>query len=186
MNDAITPSFLIAPPNLPDQDFKNAVVVMTAHESEGSMGFIISQPTHLTIHQMLEDLAIKSQIDDRTVLLGGPAGRNQGFVMYEHEKDSPIAPGMSLCPKISISPSLQILQQAAKGEMPGRFELILGYAGWGPGQLQCELDEGEWLHTSFFEEMMFDVPFFERWRHAYEHIGISPYAFVNVPGGAQA
>jgi len=186
MQEIIAPSFLAAPPTLLDANFQNAVIAVAVHESEGAMGFIISRQSNLTLYELLKDLSIEPKIPDQPVLYGGPVGKNSGFVLYEHTPGDPITSGFSLCDNISISPSRDLLEKAARGEMPGRFELVLGYAGWGPGQLESELLQGAWLHMPVFPEVVFDVPVTERWNHAFLQMGISPMRFVSVPGGAQA
>ncbi len=186
MSHHIAPSFLAAPPSLVDDIFKNAVIAVAMHQDEGAMGFIISRQTELSFHELLEDLSIKAKVADRTVLYGGPVSKNSGFVLYEHRANKPLTPGLFLCDTISITPSRELLDKAAAGKLPGRFELILGYAGWGPGQLETELCGGGWLNTPFYPEIMFDVPLSERWNHTFSQVGVSPYAFMTVPGGAQA
>jgi putative transcriptional regulator len=74
----------------------------------------------------------------------------------------------------------------ARGELPGRWDLLLGYAGWGPGQLAGEMQRGGWLHADFDPALVFDVGVEQRWEESYRRLGISPVAFQNVPGGAQA
>ena len=63
---------------------------------------------------------------------------------------------------------------------------MLGYAGWGPGQLDDELKRGGWLHAELDAEMLFNLDIEERWDEMYNHLGVSPFGFMNVPGGAQA
>lgn len=150
------------------------------------MGFIISRYTNLSFYELMQDLNIKPKVRDRKVIFGGPIARNSGYLLYEHEKDKPLASGLYLSDTMSISPSKDLLEVAAAGELPGRFELILGYSGWGPGQLESEVASGGWLHTPFFPEVVFDVAIDERWNYAYTHFGLTPFGFISVPGGAQA
>ncbi len=186
MNKNLYPGFLVAPPNLNDPYFKHAVVGLTSHEPEGSMGFILSHTLNVTLHELLADLSIVPHIPDRQVLFGGPMSKNSGFVVYEHPKEQPVAMGLLLADDMSVSPAREALEMAAEGKLPGRFELILGYSGWGPGQLDKEIHSGGWLHTPYFPELIFDVPMSERWQYAYECLGVSPFSFVSVPGGAHA
>jgi putative transcriptional regulator len=181
-----SPEFLIAPPSLADPNFKEAVVLICVNESEGAMGFILNRPSGLKLHEILKDLEIDPVIGDREVLAGGPVSNYAGFVMYEHPEDAPLAPGIEITKSISITPSLEVLQKAALNEMPGRFELLLGYAGWGPGQLDNEMNRGGWLHCDFESELLFNVPVEKRWEEIFARLGVSPLAFINVPGGAQA
>jgi putative transcriptional regulator len=182
----LSPGFLIAPPPLADPNFDRSVVLLTAHEEDGSMGFIINRQSDISLHALLVELDIQPTIADRFVLIGGPVGGAAGFVLYEHDDGRPLAPGIEVSRGLSITPAKDILERGAKGELPGRFDLILGYAGWGPGQLDDELERGGWLHAPFDAELLFDVPMASRWDETYARLGVSPLGFINVPGGAQA
>jgi len=182
----MVPALFAAPPTLSDPNFQNSVVVMTSQEKEGTMGFIINNASKLSFHALLEDLRIKPKIPDRNVLMGGPLSKESGFVIYEHRKNKPISAGIRVNDWVSISPSREILEMAAKGKLPGKFELILGYAGWEPGQLEQEMSAGGWFYTPFFKDIVFSVPMHQRWEQTYRQIGVSPLGFTTVPGGAQA
>lgn len=186
MHEKIAPSFLTAPPSLVDPNFQKAVIAVAIHEGDGAMGFIISRQTHFGLHELLGDLDITPKVRDQPVLFGGPVSKNAGFILYEHAPRQPLTDGLVLCDTISISPSRDLLEMAAKGQLPGRFELILGYSGWGPGQIEEEIRSGGWLHTPLFNEVVFDVPVPERWEYTFAQVGVSPLGFIRVPGGAHA
>ena len=180
------PGFLLAPPSLTDPNFGRSVVLLAAHEGSGAMGFVINRPGKIQLHALLEDLSMKPSIEDRQVLIGGPVQGFSGFVLYEHPADEPAGPGITISPTVSVSPSRDVLEKAVQGQLSGRFELLLGYAGWGAGQLDHELDHGGWLHTEFDPEILFDVVVDDRWCELYDRIGIDVGALISVPGGAQA
>lgn len=182
----LAPGFLVAPPSLSDPNFDRSVVLLAAREPAGAMGFIINRPSEMKLHLLLTDLDIVPTIEDRVVLIGGPVNGYSGFVLYEHRPEQPLADGISLSPTISVTPSRDVLDQAATGKLPGRFELLLGYAGWGPDQLDDELARGSWLHAPFDPELLFEVPVAERWAETWARLGVDPAGFVTVPGGAQA
>lgn len=182
----LAPGFLLAPPPLSDPNFDRSLILLAAHEESGAMGFIINRASEMKLHLLLGELDITPTIDDRVVLIGGPVNGYSGFVLYEHEAGQPAGPGVEVSPTISVSPSRDVLELAATGKLPGRFELLLGYAGWGPDQLEQEMSCGSWLHAPFDAELLFDVPLEERWEETWTRLGISPFGFVNVPGGAQA
>jgi putative transcriptional regulator len=184
--DQLAPGFLVAPPPLEDPNFDQTLVLLAAHESTGSMGFVVNRTSEMSLHVLLRELEIEPKVADRAVIAGGPVSGFSGFVMYEHEESSPLAPGIEISPKISISPSRELLEAAARDEIPGRWDLLLGYAGWAPEQLETELGRGSWLHSSFDPELLFDVDIEHRWEEAYERLGINAMAFMMVPGGAQA
>lgn len=185
-DDQLAPGFLVAPPALGDPNFDQSVVLLLSHDDSGSMGFVINRYADMGLHDILESLEIAPALPDRVVLSGGPVSRYAGFVLYEHEPGEAPFPGLVASPTFAVSPSRDLLQLAAEGRWPGRFELLLGYAGWGPGQLAQELEAGSWLHAAFDEELLFDVPVAQRWHEAWARLGIHPTGFMSVPGGAQA
>lgn len=184
--DRLAPGFLLAPPPLSDPNFDRSLVLLAVHESGGSMGFVVNRPSEIRLHQLLKELEIGAIVEDRSVLIGGPVSGFSGFVLYEHDESRPRGPGLEVSSTVSISPSRELLEAAAKGELPGRFELLLGYAGWAPLQLESELERGSWLHAPFDAELLFDVAMEQRWEETYARLGVNPDSFVNVPGGAQA
>lgn len=183
----MTPSMLIAPPTLIAPPFNESVIVLAGHQKNCSLGFILNRPIGITIGELMNDDGdFDPMLTDKPVLFGGPVEKNSGFVMYEHRKKKPLAPGFMLTDNLSISPARSLLEDAAAGRLPGQFELLLGYASWNKGQLNRELSRGDWLHTPFSIDLIFDVPHEDRWQRSYEHLGILPFAFQHVPGGAQA
>jgi putative transcriptional regulator len=182
----LAPGFLIAPPTLNDPSFARALVVLAIHETDGSMGFIVNRTGEMTLKTLLDELEITSSVPDRPVLLGGPVSSYSGFVLYTHDEETPLAPGIRVSSTISVSPSRELLERAARGALPGRFELVMGYAGWGPGQLDAELERGGWLHSAFDAEVLLDIPSDRRWDEVYQRLGVLPEEFISVPGGAQA
>ena len=184
--DGLAPGFLLAPPPLADPNFDRSLVLLAVHDSGGSMGFVVNRRGDIRLHQLLKELDIEATVEDRDVLIGGPVSCGSGFILYEHDQSRPRGPGIEVCSTVSLSPAREVLEAGAAGELPGRFELLLGYAGWGPLQLDSELARGAWLHAPFDAELLFDVALAERWHETYARLGVSPEAFVHVRGGAQA
>lgn len=187
MKDSMTPSILVAPPALLAPPFNESVIILAGHQKNGSLGFILNRPIGITISDLMGDQSSHDPIHtDKLVLFGGPVEKNSGFLIYEHAKNKPLAPGFMVNNTLSISPARSLLDEATKGNLPGRFELLLGYASWSKGQLNRELSRGDWLHTSLSLDLVFEIPHEDRWLHSYEQLGITPYAFIHVPGGAKA
>ncbi len=183
---SLAPGFLLAPPSLNDPNFDQSVVLLAAHEGSGAMGFVINRPGKIQLHTLLADLELTPTIDDRDVFIGGPVQTFSGFVVYEHPSDEPAGPGIAISPTVSVSPSREVLEKAVQGQLSGRFELLLGYAGWGAGQLDDEIDNGGWLHADFDADILFDIAAANRWTELYDRLGIDAGAMISVPGGAQA
>jgi putative transcriptional regulator len=187
MIDSLTPSMLVAPPSLLSPPFNESVIIIAGHQSQGSLGFILNRPIGITIKDLMENADKHDPIHiDKPVLFGGPVDKNSGFIMYEHDDDHPLAPGFMITKNLSISPSRKLLDDAALGNLPGRFDLMLGYSSWSKGQLSRELSRGDWLHMPFSLDLVFDTPHEERWLKSFEQMGISPFVYMHVPGGAQA
>jgi putative transcriptional regulator len=187
MAEKMTPSFLIAPPWLTNELFQESVIILAGHQKNGSLGFILNRPIGIAIKDLME-LKVKCDpiLTERPVLFGGPVEKNSGFIMYEHSSKKPLAPGFMLSTTLSISPARKLLEEGVLGRLPGRFELLLGYASWTKGQLQKELSEGAWLHAPFTKKLLFDIPHEDRWQSSFDMLGVRPYNFMYVPGGAQA
>lgn len=174
----ISPCLLMSPPD--------TVMLLAAHQEDSAMGFILNRQTQLSFHELMLDLSIQPKIQDRRVLWGGPVSKNSGFLIYEHAPQKPLDQGLHITETLSISPSKKLLEKAAMGELKGRFDLILGYTGFGPGQLERDLNQGTYLHTSFYEDIALKIALSERFEHAFGKLGVLPIAFMNVHGGAQA
>jgi putative transcriptional regulator len=187
MSDSMTPSLLVAPPSLVTPPFNESVIILAGHQKNGSLGFILNHPIGVTIQDLMDHKEKYDPIQTaKQVLFGGPVEKNSGFIIYEHAENKPLAPGFLVASNLSISPARQLLEEAALGNLPGRFELLLGYASWNQGQLNRELSRGDWLHAPFCFDLVFDIPHEDRWYRSYEHLGIAPHAFIHVPGGAKA
>lgn len=183
----MTPSILIAPPWLTNDPFQESVIILAGHQKHGSLGFILNRPIGITIKDLMDDSQEYQSLHiNRPVLFGGPVEKNSGFIMYEHARCKPLAPGFMVTQCLSISPARKLLEEGALGKLPGRFDLLLGYASWNKGQLHQELSQGAWLHAPFKKKLLFDVPHEDRWQSSFAMLGVRPYNFMHVPGGAQA
>jgi putative transcriptional regulator len=185
-SDALAPGFLLAPPTLSDPNFDGALVLLAEHDADGARGFIVNRRAPDRLHALLRDLDVEPRVADRDVLIGGPVSLSSGYLLYEHAARRPLGPGIELTETLSITPARAVLDLAARGGLPGRFDLVLGYAGWGAGQLDDELKRGDWLHAPFDVELVFDVPIDNRWDETWARLGVDPAGFVAVRGGAQA
>jgi putative transcriptional regulator len=188
---SLAPCFLLAPPSLVQPAFREALILLVAHEEQGSLGIIVNRKSSLPFWDVVDDLELSGDIDKRrtqpAVWMGGPVQGEAGHMLYEHHPDEPLAPGLPVTSSLSLSPSRSVLEAAAMSRLPGRFALVLGHAGWGAGQLEQELLEGTWLHADFDLEMVFNIDVEQRWHTAYARLlGVDPGEVISVKGGAQA
>lgn len=177
---------LIAMPGMGDPRFEQSVVFMCAHSESGAMGLIVNKPaTEMRFSQLLQQLGITPHADARDirVQIGGPVEHGRGFVL--HTPDYPSEPGMQLADgRFAMTATLDILQALADGAGPERSFLALGYAGWGPGQLEAEIAHNGWLTCEASEDLVFDERNATKWQRALATIGVSPQALSAAAGRA--
>ncbi|HRZ04918.1 MAG TPA: YqgE/AlgH family protein [Candidatus Competibacteraceae bacterium] len=165
--------FLIAMPTLADPNFFQTVTYITEHNANGALGLVINRPLNLTLNQLLEHLNLSSdrpEVAEIPVYHGGPVQPEQGFVLH-----SPVGhwgTTLRVNNDIGITTSRDILQAVARGEGPDHLLVALGYAGWGPGQLEQEMADNAWLSSPFDFDIVFATPSDQRWLAAAALLGI--------------
>ena len=140
--------FLLAMPSMGDPRFLRSVVYMVAHDSEGAMGFIINKRAEgLSLGDILKDMpetVAKTGLVNLPVYVGGPVQNDRGFVLHTSDYERTHNTLSQELP-IALTQSADVLVDAAHGRGPEKFRLFLGYAGWGPGQIEGELQDNAWL-----------------------------------------
>lgn len=165
--------FLIAMPTLADPNFFQTVTYISEHNASGALGLVINRPLSLSLGQLLEHLQITTNRFDLAALpvyQGGPVQPEQGFVLH-----SPVGhwgATLRVTERIGITTSRDILQAVARGEGPEQILVTLGYAGWGPGQLEQELADNAWLFGPADSDILFQTPSDQRWQAAAALMGI--------------
>ncbi len=184
MQDAtLVPSFLIAMPQLVDPNFRRAVVLVIHHDEGGTFGVVLNRATDITAPTLCSTLEIDWRGDPRWVIdWGGPVGPQTGWVLFD-ATDSPDLDDdvKEIRPGLCFAGSLDVLRRVAS-DPPGKVRLLLGYAGWGPGQLENELSEGAWITAPVTEEVVFEIEFSEMWEHVVRSLGIDPATLVATRG----
>ncbi len=165
------PGILIASPQMRDPNFEGTVVLLWHHDEGGAMGAVVNRPTTITMGEVLSQLDVKADIPPETaVLWGGPVEEGAGFVIFQGEIDPQM--GWRPVEGVAVSPSREMLEEVLRRHAP--FHLCLGYAGWGPGQLEEEIATGSWLYTDIDRTLLFDLPLEQRYRSALARLGLSP------------
>ena len=140
--------FLLAMPSMGDPRFLRSVVYMVAHDSEGAMGFIINKRAEgLSLGDILKDMPetiAKTGLVNLPVYVGGPVQNDRGFVLHTSDYEKTHNTLSQELP-IALTQSADVLVDAAHGRGPEKMRLFLGYAGWGPGQIEGELQDNAWL-----------------------------------------
>jgi len=179
---SLAPGFLIASPPLGDPNFERTVVLLGLHGPSGALGFVINRVAPLKLGDVmgLAGYGPTPSAAAGAVLVGGPVEPGSGWVLSGDASPASDVPGaIELSTDVSISSSRSVFDALARDlETPpatlGKRLIILGYSGWGPGQLEGEIAHGSWLPAPFDAKVLFDVDVGQRWEAAFALLGVSP------------
>ncbi len=164
---------LVAMPGMPDPRFAKSVIYICAHNDDGAMGLVINQPLiDLTFPDLLDQLNLK-QTDPGaqiSIQFGGPVEQGRGFVL--HSPDYLHESTLVVDGEVALTGTVDILQAIADGSGPRARILALGYAGWGPGQLDHEILENGWLTVEADPGLVFETGLEQKWEGALTKLGI--------------
>lgn len=172
---------LIAMPSMPDERFARTLIYVCAHSSEGAMGIVVNQrAANINFPDLLVQLEVIPAVDlielpesagAMPVLKGGPVETGRGFVLHSADffiENSTLPIDDGIC----LTATLDILKAIAKGDGPSSAVLALGYAGWGAGQLENEMQENGWLHCPADSELIFGDDTDGKYEKALRKLGI--------------
>lgn len=180
----LTGHFLIATPQMADPRFREQVIYICAHSREGSMGVAINNPNQeITMLEILLSTNIPLPEGPLPpVYTGGPVEMESGFILYQ--ADQQLGSGMAVTQDITLSRESKLLEDISKGRGPKDYLFLLGYAGWGPGQLEAELLDNSWLTVPGDSSILFHTPNELKWKKAARRFGIDISMFSGVVGNA--
>ncbi len=162
--DSLAGQLLISSPSLVDPNFRRTVVLMTHHDEEGAVGLVLSRPSELRIDEAVPDLGDLPYTDD-VVYIGGPVQPEAVVVLVDLEEPredaEPIVGGVAYMPP-GIDPDELAVTRA---------RVFAGYSGWGPGQLESELEEPSWIVSAALPGDVFAADPDELWRSVLQRKG---------------
>lgn len=191
--ESLAGQLLVAMPGMPDPRFAETVICLCAHGPEGAMGLVLNKPIEdLSFDDLARQLDLTPIPPARRIrlLAGGPVEGSRGFVLHSAdwttEGTLPVAEGLSM------TASIEVLKELAQGGGPRQAVLALGYAGWGPGQLESELQRNAWLLVPPDPDLLFgsaeDLPprraTHRAWRAALARLKIDPLLLSSAAGRA--
>lgn len=168
----LTGQLLIAMPSMTDPRFERSVIYMCAHNDEGAMGIVVNRLMEdMTFPQLLAQVGIEATGVERPIRIhvGGPVETGRGFVL--HSADFMRDSSVEVTGDVALTASLDILKAIAQGEGPHEAFLALGYSGWGPGQLEQEIQGNGWLHAPADPALVFDDDIEHKWERAIAKLG---------------
>ncbi|MDH5722152.1 MAG: YqgE/AlgH family protein [Alphaproteobacteria bacterium] len=187
--DFLKGKLLIAMPNMGDTRFERAVIFMCDHDENGAMGLIVNQTIpQIEFSELVSQLKIESDITlnmpevDMIVMNGGPVEAARGFLLHSSEfskKDT-----VKFEPDYGVTGTVEALKDVVTGQGPEKKLFMLGYAGWGAGQLEAELQHNSWLVVEPDPAIIFHNDNNEKWTMAIGKLGFEPGMLSTLTGCA--
>ncbi|HJS87700.1 MAG TPA: YqgE/AlgH family protein [Acetobacteraceae bacterium] len=181
----LTGQLLVAMPNLSDSPFAQSVIYVCAHTPDGAMGLVVNRPlVRPSFDELLQQLDITPAPPARRIRLcmGGPVDNARGFVL--HTTDWTGEGSLHVTDDLALTASLDVLKAIAEGGGPKEGVLALGYAGWGPGQLDAEIQQNAWLSVPAVRSLVFNEEADTTWRRALGLLRIDPLLLSETAGHA--
>ena len=178
----LTGKLLLAMPGMADARFERAVIAMAVHDEHGAVGIGVG---HVRSGIRFRDVLKQLDIDPRDapdvpVLHGGPVEPGRGFVL--HSNDWGGQDTIQIADLGAMTGTIDVLRAIAEGRGPSRWLVALGYAGWGPGQLDEEMTRHGWFAAGGTTTLLFDTAAEDRWSLAFKTVGIDPRLLVGEAG----
>jgi putative transcriptional regulator len=176
------PTLIIAMPQLADPNFHRTVVLLIEKNDQGAFGVVINRAGESTVSDLCGGLNVDwGGEDDALALYGGPVGSHQGFLLHGEVADDVTVGSREVAPGIRIASDMDTFRTLCQ-RPPVDFRVLLGYAGWAPGQLDNEMRGGAWLTTDVTPDIVFHTPLDAMWEHTLRGLGIDPIMLVAGSG----
>ncbi len=177
---------LIAMPGMGDPRFEHSVVFLCAHSGDGAMGLIVNKPARdLSFDKLADQLGIArtDRAHEIRVHFGGPVEHSRGFVLHSRDYAGS-GSTLKVDDRFGMTATVDILEAIATGRGPAASLLALGYAGWGPGQLEDEILRNGWLTCDAAPDLVFSDRNAEKWTRALGTLGVDPLTLSAAAGRA--
>jgi putative transcriptional regulator len=170
-------------PQLVDPNFKQTVVLLCTHDDEGAFGLVVNRPL-VTSGRVVVNLDPPVSTErELQIWIGGPVEPESSRMLIGNENGGgDLGHGIQIAAGLHLSTSADLLVRLLEPEPPPRTRLVVGYSGWGPGQLEEELRESAWLISEIDHDLIFDTPPGQMWETAIRRLGADPAALHTSRG----
>ena len=171
-------------PNLAGTYFGDSLIYLCEHNAEGAMGLMVNRASRLELSDVAEALNLPKPPPNTEAMLveGGPVSPEQGFVL--HSDDAQFADSQTIAPGIMLASSRDAVECLIGLEPPAHAIIALGYSGWGPGQLEQEIEDDAWLTVEASRSILFGAPLKTRLHQAASQLGIDMRLMARQTGHA--
>jgi putative transcriptional regulator len=182
---SLTNQLLVAMPWFTDANFAHTVTLICEHSDRGALGIVLNKPLPMKLGEVMSQMRLtphSEEVGERVVLRGGPVHQDRGFVL--HRPGGTWDSSHRISEQIQVTTSRDVLAAMARGEGPEDAFVALGYAGWDAGQLEREIKDNAWLTMPIDEDVLFRLPYEDRWLAAWRRLGVDVAQVSLVPGHA--
>lgn len=148
--DSLSGSLVVASPSMDDPQFEHSVILMVEHSDQGAMGLVINRPMPTKVDEVWDQVSVLPCPVDQSLMCGGPC---EGPLMLLHDK--PHQAQVEVCRGVCFTADEPMVRELLSDD-PESMRYFVGYAGWGPGQIEDELGRGGWLVTQAHADVVFD------------------------------
>ena len=163
--------FLISMPHMNDPIFSKSLIYICEHNKDGSMGLIINKPMiSENTAEIIQQTGLAQINPTPKIYFGGPINLEMGLFLHNTTYD--IEGTLSVSKSVLLTSNKQIVIDLINGNGPDVFRFSFGYAGWGKGQIEREIENGDWLLMPADDNFIFSIPNSDKWKKAASKFGI--------------
>ena len=182
MVSSLAPALLLSMPQLVDPNFNRTVVLLCWHNEEGALGLVVNRPLVTSGRVVIKLEPPVSTERELQLWIGGPVEPHRSWILVGASGEEGIMSGMRIADGLHLSTSPHLLRCLLEPEPPPHARLIVGYAGWSPGQLEAELEASAWLMSEVDRDLIFGTPPEQMWEAAIRRLGADPAALQTSRG----
>ena len=179
-DENLAPVLLVSMPQMLDANFARTVVLLAEYGRHGAFGLVVNRRMNEPAHEVIRPDPPMDIRKDVHLFVGGPVEPNRAWVLTAHRELDTDALEIQSGVYLSASPSL--IRHALQSSPDPQVRLVVGYAGWGPGQLDDELAASSWLMSPVHPDLVFDTPIDQMWETAIRRLGAEPSALQSSSG----
>jgi putative transcriptional regulator len=173
-DQAVAPVLLLSMPQMLDPNFARSVVLLAEYGTHGAFGLVVNRQMTEPAHEVIQPEPPMEIQKDVHLFLGGPVEPNRAWVLTtRRELDSD---ALEIVNGVYLSASPDLICRALQNSPDPQVRLVIGYAGWAPGQLDSELATSSWLMAPVQADLVFETPLAEMWETAIRRLGADPSA----------
>jgi len=170
----LAPALLLSMPQMADPNFARTVILLCKHNDDGAFGLVVNRPLVTTGRVIVNSDPPVETDRELEVWVGGPVEPQTSWMLVGDYEEH--AGRGHICDGLYLSTSPHRLSRLLEPNPPPRTRLIFGYSGWGPGQLEFELQQSAWLLSDVNADLIFSTPPDRMWEMAIRRLGADPAA----------